>query len=119
MPIGGVHTRALSTLKWFGDLIMGILNGLIGNASGVSIESVKEEISPLLIDDEVIEHAFKLVRDLVVFTNKRLILSDKQGLTETSGHFDLDGEVKIWISGQVEPSERINFKKGQALTEVQ
>lgn len=117
---------------------MGILNGLIGNASGVSIESVKEEISPLLIDDEVIEHAFKLVRDLVVFTNKRLILSDKQGLTakkveyksiayrsiskfstETSGHFDLDGEVKIWISGQVEPSERINFKKGQALTEVQ
>ncbi len=117
---------------------MGLLNGLIGNASSVPVASVQKEIEPLLIESEIVENAFRLVRDLVIFTNKRLILSDIQGFTgkkveyksiayhsitrfstETSGHFDLDGEVKIWISGQTEPSEKIQFKKGQALTEVQ
>lgn len=117
---------------------MGLLNGLMGNASKVSIDSVRSEIEPLLITNENIEHAFKLVRDLVIFTDKRLIIVDKQGLTatkveyksiiyrsiakfatETAGHFDLDGEVKIWISGQVEPSEKLTFKKGEALAEVQ
>lgn len=113
---------------------MGLLDGLMGNASKVSIDNVKSEIAPLLISNEEIEHAFKLVRDLVVFTDKRLIIVDKQGLTaskveyksiiyrtvskfstETAGHFDLDGEVKIWISGQVEPSEKLTFRKGEAL----
>lgn len=117
---------------------MGLLDGLMGNASKVSIESVRAEVSPLLISNEEIEHAFKLVRDLVIFTDKRLIIVDKQGLTatkveyksiiyrsiskfatETAGHFDLDGEVKIWISGQVEPSEKLTFRKGEALAEVQ
>ncbi|WP_220738652.1 PH domain-containing protein [Leuconostoc miyukkimchii] len=117
---------------------MGLLDGILGNAGSVNIESVREEISPLLIEGENIENAFKLVRDLVIFTNKRLILTDKQGLTakkveyksiayrgiskfatETAGHFDLDGEVKIWISGQVEPSEKLQFGKGEALAQVQ
>lgn len=117
---------------------MGILDGLLGNAGSVSNESVRKEISPLLIENENIEHAFKLVRDLVIFTDKRLILANKQGLTakkieyksityrsiskfstETAGHFDLDGEVKIWISGQVDPSEKLQFGKGEALTKVQ
>ena len=117
---------------------MGLLDGLMGNASKVSIDSVRNEISPLLISNEEIEHAFKLVRDLVIFTDKRLIIVDKQGLTatkveyksiiyrsiskfatETAGHFDLDGEIKIWISGQAEPSEKLTFRKGEALAEVQ
>lgn len=62
---------------------MGLLNGLMGNASKVSIDSVRSEIEPLLITNENIEHAFKLVRDLVIFTDKRLIIVDKQGLTAT------------------------------------
>ena len=67
--------------------------------------------------------AFKLLRDVYIFTSKRLILVDKQGLTgkkvemlsipyraisrfsvETAGHFDLDAELKIWISSGVEPA---------------
>lgn len=117
---------------------MGLINGLMGNASKVDIEKVSAEIEPLLMSTEQIEHAYMLVRDMVVFTNKRLILVDKQGVTgskvqyksiiyrsiakfstETSGHFDLDGEIKIWISGQVDPSETLNFRKGDALTDVQ
>ncbi|AEJ23085.1 PH domain-containing protein [Weissella koreensis] len=117
---------------------MDLINGLMGNASEVSIKSVRSEIAPLLIPNEGIEHAFKLVRDMLIFTNKRLIVVNKQGITaskveyksiiyrsiskfstETSGHFDLDGEVKIWISGQAEPSEILTFKKGGDLKDVQ
>lgn len=54
---------------------------------------------------------------MVIFTDKRLIIGDKQGLmttkfaTETAGNFELDKEIKIWISGRVEPSEVLQFKK--------
>lgn len=64
--------------------------------------------------NDCIEKAYQLIRDLFVFTNKRLILVDKQDLTghkveyhslpyksithfsfETAGHFDLDAVLKI------------------------
>ena len=60
--------------------------------------------------------------DQFVFTGKRLILIDKQGLTghkveslsipyqsimrfaiETAGHFDLDAEMKLWIGSDPIP----------------
>ena len=34
-----------------------------------------------MLDDEKVEHAYKLIRDLIVFTNRRLILVDKQGIS--------------------------------------
>ncbi len=77
----------------------------------------------VLTADERIDLSFKLVRDLIVFTNKRLIIVDKQGVSgkkveyksipyksisrfsiETSGHFDLDTELKIWISSAELPA---------------
>jgi hypothetical protein len=79
---------------------------------------------------ERIEKAYLLIRDLFVFTNKRLLLVDKQGLTgnkveyhslpyrnithfsvETAGHFDLDAELKIWISGSPVPIQKTFNKK--------
>jgi hypothetical protein len=72
----------------------------------------------VLARDERIEKAYQLPRNLFVFANKRLILLDRQGLTgnkveyhslpyrsithfsvETAGHFELDAELKGWISG--------------------
>ena len=104
---------------------MGLLDGLLGNASKIDIEDVREELSPIIGDSESIQQVFKVIRDMYVFTNKRLILIDKQGLTgkkvdyhsipyraitqfkvETAGHFDLDAELKIWISGQTDPIEK-------------
>lgn len=104
---------------------MGILNGLMGNASEVDITKVEKEFAPLLASEEKIEKVYKLIRDLLIFTNKRLILVDKQGVTgkktdyhsipyrsithfviETAGHFDLDAELKIWISGSSTPIEK-------------
>ncbi|WP_318465414.1 PH domain-containing protein [Photobacterium leiognathi subsp. mandapamensis] len=100
---------------------MGLFNALLGNAGEMSIADATEELSTILGPNEQIELAYKLVRDMIVLTDYRLILIDKQGLTgkkveyrsipykaitmyavETKGHFDLDAELKLWISGQHE-----------------
>ncbi|GAB1577925.1 MULTISPECIES: PH domain-containing protein [Bordetella] len=104
---------------------MGLMDGLLGNASELSIAQAESEIGQLLDEGERIELAYKLVRDMFCLTDRRLILIDKQGLTgrkieyhsipyksishfaiETTGHFDLDAEMKIWISSATEPIQR-------------
>lgn len=116
---------------------MGLLDGLLGHAGEIKIEEVQKEFEGLLIEGEGVQLAFKLIRDLLVFTDKRLILVDRQGLSgkkveyvsipyrsithfsvETAGHFDLESELKLWISGQSEPILR-EFKKGSNLRAVQ
>ena len=76
---------------------MGLFDTLLGNASETSAEAVNEELMPILAANESVTAAFKLVRDLSVFTNKRLIL--------TAGHFDTDAELKIWLSGKADAIE--------------
>lgn len=116
---------------------MGILSGLLGNASEIDIQSVEKEFEQILAPGERIERAFKLIRDLIVFTDKRLVLVDKQGVTgkkteyhsipyksvthfsvETAGHFDLDAELRIWLSGTHEPIAK-EFKKDKNIYDVQ
>jgi hypothetical protein len=103
---------------------MGLLDGLMGNASEVDANEVQEELAQVLASNEQVMHAYKMIRDLHVFTNKRMINIDKQGMTgkkvdylsipyksitqfnvQTAGRFDTDCELKIWISGQAEPIE--------------
>ncbi len=74
-------------------------------------------VSALLIDGEEIIDSYKSMRDGVVFTNKRVIAINVQGITgskkdftslpyknivaysiETSGTFDLDSELEIYFS---------------------
>ena len=117
---------------------MGLLSGLMGNSSIVDSNELQKEYAYLLIDGEIIELGFKLIRDMFIFTNKRLILVDKQGLTgnkleyksvtyksisrfsiETAGTFDLDAELKIWVSSEVEPSIQKQFTKAVNVYEVQ
>lgn len=117
---------------------MGLFDGILGNATDIKHEEVKKELSAVLMPNENIDLAFKLVRDLIVFTDYRLIVVDKQGITgkkvdyktfpyksisrfsvETSGHFDLDAELKIWISGAVEPAQSLQFKKDKSITQIQ
>jgi hypothetical protein len=119
-------------------MIMGFMDGILGNASTVNKEEVTKELEHLLANGEKIDVAFKLIRDLIVFTNKRLLLVDKQGLTgkkidyhsipfksishfsvETAGHFDLDSELKIWISGAKEPAISRQFKKDKSIYDIQ
>lgn len=116
---------------------MGIFNGLIGNASEVKIENLNKEYERILTKDEKIDKAYKIIRDLYIFTNKRLILVDKQGVTgkkteyhsipyssithfsiETNGHFDLEAELKIWISGTALPITK-NFNSSVNIYDLQ
>jgi hypothetical protein len=76
-----------------------------------------EQVATLLLDGETIIDAYKSMRDGVVFTTKRLIVVNVQGITgskkdftsipyknivaysvETSGTFDLDSELEIYLS---------------------
>ncbi|NDI99021.1 PH domain-containing protein [Flavobacterium sp. LaA7.5] len=115
---------------------MGIFNALLGQASEISAEKVQQEFSPLLIEGETIVKAYKVIRDMFVFTNKRLILVDKQGLTgskidyqsipyssiikfskESAGLLDLDAELKIWVRGETTPIKK-QFGKDNNINEV-
>src|SRR5215203_5100149 len=60
---------------------MGLLGTLLGHATDLTPEEPREDLEGILLPDEPVEVAFKVVRDLFVFTDKRLILVDKQGLT--------------------------------------
>ena len=115
---------------------MGLLDTLMGNASEVDIEEVRKQLEPVLGDAENITTAYRLIRDLIVFTSARVILIDKQGLSgrkvhylsipyksitqfsvETAGHFDTDSELRIWVSGQDE-AQKVELSK-KAATGVQ
>jgi hypothetical protein len=116
---------------------MGILSGLLGNATEIDVQKVEKEFELILAPQEQIEKAFQLIRDLLVFTDKRLVIVDKQGVTgkkveyrsipyksvtnfavETAGHLDLDAELKIWVSGIHEPIVK-EFKKDKNIFDVQ
>jgi hypothetical protein len=116
---------------------VGLLDGLIGNASEIDASEIEADFAQVLSSGEQIEKAYQLIRDLFVFTNKRLILVDKQGFTgskveyhslpyknithfsvETAGHLDLDAELKIWISGSPIPIQK-KFNKNLNIYHVQ
>ena len=50
---------------------MGLLDGLLGNASEVAAASLQTEFAQVLAPDERIEKAYQLIRDMFVFTDKR------------------------------------------------
>ncbi|MDR6227402.1 PH domain-containing protein [Desmospora profundinema] len=117
---------------------MGFFDGLMGNASEVDVDQVQHEFGHLLSSSESIEKSYILIRDMFLFTNKRLILVDKQGITgkkvtylsvpyrsitrfsiETAGHFDLDAELKVWVSGQDQPVIQKQFNKKLNIYDLQ
>ena len=117
---------------------MGLFSAILGNAGVAQPAELNGEYGILLADGEAIEIGFKLVRDVFIFTNKRLILVDKQGLTgkkveylsvayksiarfsvETAGHLDLDAELKIWVSSEAAPSITRKFTRQVSIYDVQ
>ncbi len=115
---------------------MGLLSGLMGNASEISGEKLEKLFNEILADGEQVEKAYRVIRDMFVFTNKRLILVDKQGVTgkkaeilsipyskitkfskESAGIFDLDAELKIWVGSEETPISR-EFRRSENINEV-
>ena len=115
---------------------MGLISGLLGHSSKADISKLQQEFQPILVDGENLVGAYKVLRDMIVFTNKRLILVDKQGMTsskteyqsipyarivrfskESAGILDLEAELKIWIVGQPLPITK-TFGKNENVNEV-
>ncbi len=90
---------------------------------------IPNDVNDLLVEGEVAIAAYKTFRDSAIFTNKRLIVRDAQGLTgkkvevyslpyssinmwstENAGKlFDLSAEVELWTrAGQI----KVNLQKG-------
>lgn len=116
---------------------MGLLDALMGNASKVDAAKMQEEFGRVMAEGERVETAYQLFRDSFLFTDRRLILVDRQGLTgskveyhsipyrsithftvETGGHFDLDAELRIWILGAEQPITK-QFNKRLSIYELQ
>lgn len=90
--------------------------------------AVPKEVEEILIEGEVVEVAYKTIRDVAVVTNKRIIIADKQGITgkkveiytipfksivmyssENAGKIDFNAEIELWTRvGKF----KLNLKKG-------
>lgn len=92
-------------------------------------------ITPILTQNEVIVSTYKSIRDGIVFTNKRIIAINVQGITgskkdftslpynkisaysvETAGTFDLDSELELWFSGL--GKVKFEFKSNANVAEI-
>ena len=115
---------------------MGIFDGLFGHLSEVDTGRLEQEFAQILVKGEEIRAAYKLIRDMYVFTNRRLILVERLSLTsrktaylsipyadvsrfsiETGGTFDADAELRIWLRGAVEPLKQ-EFRRGDDIHRV-
>ena len=104
---------------------MGIMSGITGNAGPMDPGAAAAEFARLLSNGEGVYAAFDFVRDAMLFTNGRLILVDKQGLTgkkieylsipyrnilyfsvTTEGHLFAEARMHIWVDGMKDPIEK-------------
>lgn len=116
---------------------MGLMSHILGNAGTISAEKLSEQYSQLLTDGESMEIGFSVFRDTFIFTNKRLVLIDVQGMmgkkisyltipyskitkfsVETAGNFELDAELNIWIGSDPVPLQK-KFNKSVNIYDVQ
>lgn len=98
---------------------MGIFNF---NRTVANEEKIEKQFEKVLASGENVVIAYRLIRDLIILTNLRLIVIDKKGITgrkklirsyplrrisyyeiENAPYFDIDSEVCIWFTGLKEP----------------
>lgn len=104
---------------------MGIMSGITGNAGPMSPGDATAEFARLLANGEQIYAAFDFVRDAMLFTNGRLILVDKQGMSgrkieyqsipyrsilyfsvTTEGHLFAEARMHLYVDGMKDPIEK-------------
>jgi len=116
---------------------MGIFTGVSKASGSAEAKKYHSDYGQLLVDGEIIEAGFVVLRDTFLFTNKRLILVDIQGISgqqieylsipygnitrfsvQTGGSFDLNAELKLWIGSDTIPLEK-KFNKDLSVYDVQ
>ena len=104
---------------------MGLFSSDSKNIATAEIRKFHADYGQLLIDGEIIEAGFVVARDTLLFTNKRLIVVEIQGISgrqleylsipygsvvkfsvQTGGSFDLNAELKLWIGNETVPMEK-------------
>lgn len=94
-----------------------------------------EEMKRFVSDAENIMFSVKTFRDSAIFTDKKILICDKQGITgkkveyfaipyskvvtyaiETAGRFDLDAEIKLNLTGGMEVE--LQFIKSAKMNEL-
>lgn len=102
---------------------MGLLNATVATPAEFA-----DKHGHALVNGEEVHFAFRTIRDFIAFTNWRILHVDVQGITgskrqyltvpyravnafaiESAGTFDLDSEIKIYLSGH----PPIEFKIGR------
>lgn len=116
---------------------MGLFSGPDKSAASPESRKLHASYGTLLADGEIIETGFAVGRDTFLFTNKRLILIEIQGISgkqqeylsipygkitkfsvKTGGSFELDAELNLWIGSDAVPVEK-RFNKDVNVYEVQ
>lgn len=105
-------------LEFYSAVVIDFQNGSVFKLKPQPVEGFAAELAPLLVEGERLIAGFRGVRDYVVFTDKRLVAVNVQGMTgkkrdysslpyrriqafsvETAGQLDLDAELEMWFSG--------------------
>ena len=93
-------------------------NGAVFKLSKCSKPVHTDSVKPILVSGEEVISEYSAIRDYVIFTNKRIIAVNVQGITgkkkdftslpyskiqafsiETAGVLDLDSELELYFSG--------------------
>lgn len=113
---------------------MGLFNGFLNHPTEVSLKQVSLEYGLILIDGEFVEKGYKVGKEKIILTNKRLMIisqarGDKQEFTtipynsirkfskECKGISDTDGELKIWLKEEAVPIKK-EFKNCNGVNEI-
>ena len=67
---------------------MALWQGMLGNMQAVDPQQLYAEFSNYLMDGEQIITGFKLIRDVMIITDRRILEFDKQGATGTKMRVD-------------------------------
>lgn len=115
-------------------------NGIIGdsntfNLKQIDLSKVRKEVFDFLVADEDLIQAFETIRDQVVFTTKRILVLNVQGITgkkksyisypyskvqyfgiETAGVLDIDSELLLAFNDGSKLS--FDFKSNVDITKI-
>ena len=110
-------------------------NASVFKLKKTEVSKFDSEMRDILLEDETIVGCYQDIRDHVVFTNKRIIAVNVQGITgkkkdfttlpyskitaysiETAGTFDLDSELDLFLSGM--GRVRFEFRGSSDILEI-
>jgi len=114
---------------------MGTILRALGSAEETSIYNIEKEYSEFLIENEKVIKVYKTIRDKILFTDRRIIFENVQGIglkvslyslpyknissfyKESAGLLDLNAELVIFVKGEVNP-HRFTFDPNANINEA-